>query len=66
MISIVLGGLAPLSYGIRPNVSIGAATGLSFFRDVESQVIYHDFPCVVTPMFTGKTHGKTNNYHVFS
>jgi serine/threonine protein kinase len=36
---VVLGGLAPLSWGIRVKGVVGAARGLSFLHDVKSQVI---------------------------
>lgn len=38
-----LGGAQPLSWQIRLKVAIGAAKGLSFLHDAESQVIYRDF-----------------------
>ncbi|KAI3953981.1 hypothetical protein MKW98_017805 [Papaver atlanticum] len=36
-------GPQPLSWAIRIKVAIGAARGLSFLHDAESQVIYRDF-----------------------
>ncbi|XP_043713013.1 probable serine/threonine-protein kinase PBL3 [Telopea speciosissima] len=36
-------GAQPLSWAIRIKVAIGAARGLSFLHDAESQVIYRDF-----------------------
>ncbi|KAJ1687146.1 hypothetical protein LUZ63_018536 [Rhynchospora breviuscula] len=36
-------GAQPLSWQIRLKVAIGAAKGLSFLHDAESQVIYRDF-----------------------
>ncbi|XP_043724768.1 probable serine/threonine-protein kinase PBL3 [Telopea speciosissima] len=36
-------GAQPLSWEIRMKVAIGAARGLSFLHDAESQVIYRDF-----------------------
>ncbi|KAJ4954734.1 hypothetical protein NE237_011517 [Protea cynaroides] len=39
----LFGGGQPLSWAIRIKVAIGAARGLSFLRDAESQVIYRDF-----------------------
>ncbi|XP_042518256.1 probable serine/threonine-protein kinase PBL3 isoform X2 [Macadamia integrifolia] len=36
-------GTQPLSWEIRIKVAIGAARGLSFLHDAESQVIYRDF-----------------------
>jgi hypothetical protein len=62
MCSVVAVGLADVSWRIRVKVAIGAARGLSFLHDTKSQVIYCDFPCAVTPMCGGKTHGKTNNF----
>jgi hypothetical protein len=50
MLSVVLGGLSPLSLGIQLKVAIGVARVSSLLHDTESQVIYGDFPCVVTPM----------------
>lgn len=38
-----LGGAQPLSWQIRLKVAIGAAKGLTFLHDAESQVIYRDF-----------------------
>lgn len=37
------GGPQPLSWAVRIRVAIGAARGLSFLHDAESQVIYRDF-----------------------
>lgn len=37
------GGPQPLSWAVRMKVAIGAAKGLSFLHDAESQVIYRDF-----------------------
>jgi serine/threonine protein kinase len=39
----LLGGAQPLAWQIRIKVAIGAAKGLSFLHDAESQVIYRDF-----------------------
>jgi hypothetical protein len=39
MLFVVLGDLAPLSWGIRLKVVVIATRGLSFLHDVESQVI---------------------------
>ncbi|KAF3450477.1 hypothetical protein FNV43_RR06560 [Rhamnella rubrinervis] len=36
-------GPQPLSWAVRMKVAIGAARGLSFLHDAESQVIYRDF-----------------------
>lgn len=36
------GGAQPLSWAVRIKVAIGAARGLSFLHNSESQVIYRD------------------------
>lgn len=40
---MVSGGPQPLSWAVRMKVAIGAAKGLTFLHDAESQVIYRDF-----------------------
>lgn len=40
---LLSGGSQPLPWAIRIKVAIGAARGLSFLHDSESQVIYRDF-----------------------
>jgi len=37
------GGPQPLSWSVRMKVAIGAARGLSFLHNAQSQVIYRDF-----------------------
>ncbi|RVW82350.1 putative serine/threonine-protein kinase PBL3 [Vitis vinifera] len=43
IISLEVRGPQPLSWAVRIRVAIGAARGLSFLHDAESQVIYRDF-----------------------
>ncbi|KAL2906223.1 putative serine/threonine-protein kinase PBL3 [Bienertia sinuspersici] len=38
-----MGGPQPVSWATRIKVAIGAAKGLAFLHDAESQVIYRDF-----------------------